>query len=118
MQSLIKGANGDAEAMQRIDKEMELMKIHFQLSESLLFSDFMHEDRIVNEDEVIPTLLTATEDDLNAVLHIFSLEQLQAISAEISEILPTLGLNSSAMKHYKAKQAIIDKWLKDMSATH
>lgn len=118
MQSLIKGANGDTEAMQRIDKEMELMKLHFQLSESRLFSDFMHEDPIINQDEVIPTLLSASEEDLSAVLHIFNEEQLKTISTEISEILPTLGFNQSSMAYYKAKQNIIDEWLKGLSTTH
>lgn len=118
MQSLIKAANGDAEAMQRIDQEMEMMKLHFQLSESLLFSDFLHEKSIITEDEIIPTLLSASEEDLQAVLHIFNAEQLTEISQQIASTLPEMMLNQSQQSHYQKRVTIIEDWLREMSPTH
>ncbi len=118
MQSLVKSANNEPEAMERIDKELEMMKLHFQLSESLLFCDLMNHHKVIADDEIIPVLLSSTEEDLNAALHLFSPEQLQAITSEISEILPKFGLNQSQMAHYQKRQAQIDEWLKGLSAMH
>jgi hypothetical protein len=63
---------------------------HYCLLEYPLISDLMRPDTPVTQDELIPTLLQADEDELEAVMWMFEPEQLINIREEASQLLKDL----------------------------
>ncbi len=69
----------DQQARVELESEEVARQKHFCLLEYPLVSDLIRPDTPIASDELVPTLLQADEDELEAVLWLFEPEQLQGI---------------------------------------
>lgn len=90
MASVRQGAGNDAQAHQELDQEEAARQAHFQLLESPLVADLLNPDSVIGEDDLLPTLLSSSKDDLSQVLQLFDKQQLTAIVSNGEELLRAL----------------------------
>lgn len=87
MNAVWEASADDPMARMELEQEEMARQQHFCLLEYPLISDLMRPDTPVRQDELIPTLLQAGEDELEAVMWMFEPEQLQDIRHEGESLL-------------------------------
>lgn len=87
MNAVWQAAADDPMARMELEQEELARQQHFCLMEYPLISDLMRPDTPISQEELLPTLLQAEEDELEAVLWMFELEQLQAIRKDAEALL-------------------------------
>ncbi len=87
MNAVWQAAADDPMARMELEQEELARQQHFCLMEYPLISDLMRPDTPISQDELIPTLLQAGEDELEAVLWMFEPEQLVTILKEAEALL-------------------------------
>lgn len=98
MAAVRRSAGNDMQAQRELDQEQEAREAHFALLESPLVADLLNPDSPIHTDELIPTLLTASKEDLQLALQIFDEVQLVTIlgsGAELVEQLQDDGVDVS-----------------------
>lgn len=90
MGSVRKGAGEDAHALQELDQEEEARKLHFEFLESKLVADILDPDSPIENDDLIPTLLSSTKDDLALACQLFDEQQMTFLLAEGKKLLDIL----------------------------
>lgn len=87
MKAVWQAAADDPVARMELEHEELARQQHFCLLEYPLISDLMRPDTPISRDELVPTLLQADEDELEAVMWLFEPEQLNEIREQASELL-------------------------------
>ncbi|MFO7593178.1 MAG: hypothetical protein R6X15_03910 [Pseudomonadota bacterium] len=87
MNAVWEASADDPMARMELEQEEVARQQHFYLLEYPLISDLMRPDTPVSQDELIPTLLHAEEDELEAVMWMFEPEQLRNIRQEAESLL-------------------------------
>ncbi len=77
----------DSQARMELESEEMARQQHFCLLEYALVSDLIRPDTPVAPEELVPTLLLAEEDELEAVLWLFESAQLEDIYAQSRSLL-------------------------------
>ena len=90
MNAVWQAASDDPMARMELEHEELARQQHFCLLEYPLISDLMRPDTPIVQDELIPTLLQADEDELEAVMWMFEPEQLKEIQEQASALLTRL----------------------------
>ncbi|MCW8827723.1 MAG: hypothetical protein OQK94_01570 [Gammaproteobacteria bacterium] len=109
MTAVWQASAGDPMARMELEQEEVARQQHYCLLEYPLISDLMRPDTPITQAELIPTLLQAEEDELEAVLWLFEPEQLDDISAQASELLSRLqGEGHDLPEAWENLQAIIE----------
>lgn len=96
MASVRRGAGNDPHAHLELDQEEAAREAHFTLLQSKLVADLLNPASPIQPDELVPTLLSASKDDLQLALQMFDEMQLLAIltqGAELLERLQAQGVN-------------------------
>ena len=73
-----------------------------------IVADLLRPDTPVGPDELIPTLLSESEDDLHAALNLFDPEQLTLIHAEAQSLVDQLQATGNLSPGAAAKLATIE----------
>ena len=79
MKAVWQAAGDDPQARMELEQEEMARQQHFRLLEYPLVADMLLPDSPIESDELIPTLLLAASDELEAVIWMFEPEQLQQI---------------------------------------
>ena len=79
MQAVWHGAEDDAAAHTNLREEEIARETHFKLLEQPLIADLIRPDSLIGPDELVPTLLSESEDAVAATLEIFDSNQLSAL---------------------------------------
>lgn len=87
MNAVWQAAADDPMARMELEQEELARQQHFCLMEYPLISDLMRPDTPISQDELIPTLLQAGEDELEAVLWMFEPEQLAVLRRDAEALL-------------------------------
>lgn len=87
MNAVWQAAADDPMARMELEQEELARQQHFCLMEYPLISDLMRPDTPISQDELIPTLLQADEDELEAVLWMFEPEQLAVLRKDAEALL-------------------------------
>jgi len=87
MKAVWQAAADDPMARLELEQEEMARQQHFCLLEYSLISDMMRPDTPIAQEELVPTLLQAGEDELEAVLWMFEPEQLQDIREQAKTLL-------------------------------
>lgn len=87
MSSVSKGAEGDAEALQNLQEEELARTSHFQLLAFPLVADLLRPRSPIAQDQLVPTLLSESEDALNAAFQLFDKEHQQLIVQQAQQLL-------------------------------
>ncbi len=90
MQSVRNGAGNDAQALQELKQEEAARKANFAFLESQLVADILDPDSPIENDDLIPTLLSAEKDDLALATQLFDQEQMTYLLVEGENLLNKL----------------------------
>lgn len=90
MASVRRGAGADRQAQMELDQEDAARDAHFTLLESTLVADLLNPTSPIHPDELVPTLLSASKDELQLVLQMFDEVQLLAILTQGAQMLEAL----------------------------
>lgn len=82
MNAIRQGASQDPLALQELEQEQLARQSHYQLLEQPLAADLMRPDSPVNAEELVPTLLSASSAELEAVLWLFEAGELGMLCRE------------------------------------
>jgi hypothetical protein len=91
MRNVERGAAGDPQALDELAQERIARAAHFDLLATPLVADLLHPQSVIAADELAPTLLSASEAELNAALQLFDVEQLSALQGEAVACLERAG---------------------------
>jgi len=87
MTSVRAGAGDDAHALSELEQEQEARSIHVSLLVYPIVSDMLRPDSLITAETLTPTLLSISDDELTAILHLFEEEQLAFIHNEALQLL-------------------------------
>ncbi len=87
MKAVWQAAGDDPQARMELEQEEMARQQHFRLLEYPLVADLLLPETPIASDELIPTLLHADSDELEAVLWMFEAEQLEQICDEAEKLL-------------------------------
>lgn len=90
MKAVWQAAANDPQARMELEQEEMARQQHFRLLEYPLVADLLRPDTPVTEEELIPTLLHAEREELEAVLWLFEPKHLQQLTEEARELLEKL----------------------------
>lgn len=102
MRAVWQAAAEDPLARSELEHEEMARLQHFRLLEYPLIADLVRPDTPIAQDELIPTLLQASEEELEAVLWLFEPEQLVDISVQAEALLE--GLRAQGYELGAARQ--------------
>ena len=91
MKAVWQAAGDDPQARMELEQEEMARQQHFHLLEYPLVADLLLPDSPIESDELIPTLLLAGDEELEAVLWMFEAEQLQQICGDAEVLLKQRG---------------------------
>jgi hypothetical protein len=80
-------AADDPQALTKLRDEDIARNAHFELQGFPLVADLLREDAIIQEDELVPTLLSETRESLAAALQLFDSAQLGLIVEQAARLL-------------------------------
>jgi hypothetical protein len=95
MKAVRRAAGSDPLARQELADEEQAREIHFRLLEQPLVADLLHPESPIAPEELAPSLLSATAEEVDAALELFDLAQVEELaqqSAQIMEQLENKGL--------------------------
>ena len=90
MKAVWQAAGDDPQARMELEQEEMARQQHYRLLEYPLVADLLLPDTPIENDELIPALLDASTEELEAVLWLFEHEQLQQLSVEAEKVLENL----------------------------
>ena len=90
MEAVRKGAANDQAALLELAQEERARKAHFELLESTLVADLLDPESPIEEEDLVPTLLSASSRELSAALSLFDREQLTLLYSRGEELLGDL----------------------------
>lgn len=93
MVAVRQGAGNDAQAHHELDQEEMAREAHFSLLDSTLVADLLNPESPIQPDELIPTLLSSSKDELQLALQIFDEVQLLAMLTDGAKRLEHLQQN-------------------------
>lgn len=82
MKAVRRAAGEDPLAHQELEEAEEARVIHFRLLEQPLVVDMLHPESPIETDELVPSLLSASGEEVAAALEVFDAEQLGLIAAQ------------------------------------
>jgi len=91
MRNVERGAAGDPQALDELAQERAARQAHFALLASPLVADLLHPHSTIGAGELVPSLLSANEDDLAAALQLFDLDQLSQLYADARDCLGAIA---------------------------
>jgi hypothetical protein len=110
MSSVWKGAGNDSLAHQELEQEEHARKAHFELLEYPLVADLLDPESLITKDELLPSLLSADEDEYEAAVTLFDQAQLSALLSEnerLTELFGSGQLSEQGVARLEALQALI-----------
>ncbi|MCU7800506.1 MAG: hypothetical protein KZQ70_10240 [gamma proteobacterium symbiont of Lucinoma myriamae] len=87
MNSVWKGAEGDAEAAQNLKEEELARTTHYQLLAFPLVADLLRPRSPIAQDQLVPTLLSESESALSAAFQLFDREHQELIYQQAKQLL-------------------------------
>lgn len=97
MRAVWSGAAGDPQAQQELEQEEQARDMHFALLEHPLVADLLAPDSPIEQQELVPALLSAGADELEAALGLFDGEQLAEITCDARARLSHLDPQGEAL---------------------
>jgi len=91
MAAIRNGAGNDVQAHKELDQEEAAREAHFEMLENRLVADLLDPNSVIHKDELIPTLLSASKEELAGAVQLFDENQLTLIIQEGEDLLNTLG---------------------------
>jgi hypothetical protein len=109
MKAVRKAAGEDALARRELDDGEQARAIHFRLLRQPLVADILHPESTIGPDELVPALLSADEQELEAALEVFDADQLALLVAQGGELLDGLERSGADTLAARRRLALLEK---------
>jgi hypothetical protein len=116
MKAVRKATGDDSLARRELQDEEQARAIHFRLLEQSLVADILHPQSPIGPDDLVPTLLSAGERELEAALEVFDADRLALLVAQGGKLLDDLDREQVDTATARRRLAQIEKEL-DSKAT-
>lgn len=90
MKAVRRAAGNDPLAHQELADEEQAREIHFRLLEQPLVADLLHPESPIAPDDLAPTLLSATAEEVDAALELFDPPQVEQLAQEAARLIERL----------------------------
>lgn len=111
MQAMWAGVGNDPRAQEKLEIEEQARTQHFNLLEHPLIADLLRPDSLIEEHELVPTLLSESAPTMELALQLFSPTQQIALYQRASELLKTADdahpVIQQASKRLQEMQALL-----------
>jgi len=104
-------SKNDAPALEKLNKDEAHTLLHFQLCDHLLVSDILNPEEVIKNEEQIPNLLNATEDELMAALALFPPGRIELLIEEGKVLLEKIEAGGRSMPVAWLRLAQMENWL-------
>jgi len=104
MKAVRNAAGNDPLAHQELEDEERARAIHFRLLQQPLVADILHPQSPIGPDELVPALLSANKQEMEAALDVFNADQLTSLVAQGSDLLD--GLERERVETAAARQRL------------
>lgn len=111
MKAVRQAAGNDPLARRELDEAEQARAIHFRLLEQALVADILHPESPIGPDELVPSLLTASTEELEAALELFDADQLALIVAQGRDLLDGLERDQVNTAIPRQRLALLGKGL-------
>lgn len=111
MKAVRQGAANDPLALSKLDDEDMARQTHQQLHTHALIVDLLLPDSPINETELLPTLLSDTDEAVQTTLQLFTAEQLQQLYESGKSLLEELKSNGHDLPAAWANLALLENAL-------
>jgi BioD-like phosphotransacetylase family protein len=110
MNSVRAHAADDPQALAKLRDEDIAREVHYELQDFPLVADLLREDAVIEEDELVPTLLSESRESLAAALQLFDADQIDLIAREAHALL---------LQRQEEGQALPEAWerLREIEST-
>jgi hypothetical protein len=108
MRAVSRTAGDDPLAHRELEDEEQARLIHFALLEHPLAVDILAPDGPIQPDELAPSLLTAREDEVSAVLEIFDADQLTLVAETGRRLVEQLAAEGVDVSKARRRLALIE----------
>jgi hypothetical protein len=105
MQAVWKGASNDTLAHQELEQEEEARNSHYALLEHPLVADLLDPESPIKKEELLPVLLSASQEEFEAAVTLFDPAQLAAICEQGNDLMETLAADENLQE---ARQRLAD----------
>lgn len=92
MKSVQASAGDDPAALQQLEEERLARTVHFRLLVHPIVADLLDPKSLIQAQELVPSLLSESQEGLAAALELFDGEQLQRLVADAGELLGSMYL--------------------------
>ena len=106
MQAMWSAIGNDTQAHDKLKMEEAARAAHFELLEEPLIADLLSPDSLIDEDQLVPTLLSASADALQKAMQIFAPEQQRLIYEQARRLVDSLDQQSR--EYQQASQRLVD----------
>lgn len=86
MAAIKQAAGSDPLAHEELEKEQQAREIHLALLECQLVADILRPDGMIDENDLLPTILSEDEESIQMAMTLFSEEQQQVLHEQAVEI--------------------------------
>lgn len=107
-------SDGEPHAIEKLREDDEYTALHLQLCNHVIVSDILNPDEIIGSDELVPTLLSESEDGLQVALVLFPPERLELMIEEGKHLLKKIEAEGQNLPLSWQRLAQMENWLKGM----
>lgn len=107
MKTLWRHAGSDPTAQQELSDEETARAIHFRLLEQPLVADLLHPDSGIGPQDLAPTLLCATDPEIEAACELFDGRELNEVLQQAEARLEALSEQGVELSQAQARLALI-----------
>ena len=107
MQSLLHASSSDEHVHRKLLEEQEARKLHFELLQHSLIADLLRPASPITSDDLVPTLLSASEPALRAALALFTAEQRLLLCEHGNRMLQDVSSDHPKIVHSRKMLAIL-----------
>jgi hypothetical protein len=109
--TLRNASQSDPHALEKLQKDEEHTALHLQLSEFAIVSDILNPDEVIAENELVPSLLSESEEALQAALALFPPERIQALAEEGKALLQQTEAAGHSLPLAWQRLGQMERWL-------
>lgn len=117
MKAVRQAAGADLLAQQELEEAEQARAIHFRLLAQPLVVDILHPDTPIGTDELVPALLCAQAEEVEAVLEVFDADQLALLILGGRDLLDGLERESLDTAIPRQRLALLEQGLSGHSAS-
>jgi hypothetical protein len=117
MQAVWKGAGNDSLAQQQLEHEEEARRTHYALLEFPLVADLLDPESLIQEQELLPTLLSAEQAEFEAAVTLFDPSQLAALCEQGRGLLDKLDGGADHLSRARQRLAELNHLRESIQAT-